>query len=136
MRLISSLLVVLCLAAVAPAQPLADRVPSDAIVYIGWRGTNDPGANFAGSHTEAVLKDSAISKIVTETIPSLVQLVEKKAPEGAEAARTVGAIAKAASKYPTAFYVSYAKDGATPRSGFLIQAGTDRDALIAQVQKA
>ena len=28
----------------AVAQPLADRVPSDAIIYVGWRGSENPGA--------------------------------------------------------------------------------------------
>src|SRR5438552_3037967 len=40
------------------AQPLADRVPADAIVYIGWRGTQDLGPAYNGSHLKAVVDAS------------------------------------------------------------------------------
>ena len=40
----------------APAQPLADRLPDGALIYIGWAGSESMGPGYAGSHLEAILK--------------------------------------------------------------------------------
>ncbi|HEX8341069.1 MAG TPA: hypothetical protein VF624_09190, partial [Tepidisphaeraceae bacterium] len=64
------LVVVLLFAPFAIAQPLADRVPGDAVVYFGWRGTRDPGPGFDDSHTAAILKESKISELIDKTIPA------------------------------------------------------------------
>ena len=51
--LIAALLAALIgLAAVARAAtpPLADRVPGDAIVYLGWAGTDAVSTQYDGSH--------------------------------------------------------------------------------------
>src|SRR5262245_32673120 len=56
MRSIPVALAVLILAArFAAAQPLADRLPSDALLYIGWAGSDKLGEAYSKSHLKGVL---------------------------------------------------------------------------------
>ena len=55
-----------------PAQPLADRVPADALVYVGWRGIESMGPGYDGSHLKAVLEAGAPGSIFEQLVPALV----------------------------------------------------------------
>ena len=48
----------LIVAGQASAQPLADRVPADALVYIGWAGSQNLGPAYDASHLKAVAASS------------------------------------------------------------------------------
>ena len=62
------------------AQTLADRVPADAAVYIGWKGTDDLGAAYSDSHLKALVDASEISTFAHDAFPALVSVPEARGP--------------------------------------------------------
>ena len=69
--------IVLCAHCVARAQPLADLVPADAIIYVGWVGTGSMGAKYETSHFKAVLDASNVPAVFETLLPQFVQRVEE-----------------------------------------------------------
>ena len=66
-------LLVLFLAAapVARSQPLADRLPADTIVYVGWGGTQSV-EGYDASHLKAILEASSLPAVFTEFLPKAI----------------------------------------------------------------
>jgi len=65
-KLLAILLPCLVICTVAPAalaQALADRIPGDAEIYIGWRGSDDLGPGYDSSHLKAVIDASKFSQL-------------------------------------------------------------------------
>src|SRR3954449_5329666 len=62
----------------ARAQSLAEHVPGDAIVYVGWRGASNLGPGYEASHLKAILDGSNIPEFFTDFLPRLVQRVQQK----------------------------------------------------------
>src|SRR5690242_6893414 len=88
----------------ASAQPLVDKVPADALVYLGWAGSEQmPG--YEGSHLKAVLDGSDAPKLFTESLPMLVEKLQASDRAAAEKLRAVLALAGPMWKHPTAMYV-------------------------------
>ena len=56
----------------APAQPLADRVPDNAIIYVGWRGSDDLGSGYKDSHLAAILAQSNFSAVFNDFLPRVI----------------------------------------------------------------
>ena len=54
------------------AQPLADHVPADAMVYVGWRGSADLGPEYAQSNLKAVLDDSQVADFIDRFLPEVI----------------------------------------------------------------
>src|SRR3954468_22315833 len=67
------------------AQTLADRVPDDAIVYIGWRGAVGPGPAYQGSHLQTFVQGSHFQATFLQLLP---QLLDRAAAKDADAAAT------------------------------------------------
>src|SRR5689334_659316 len=82
-------IVVAARATPAPAQTLADRVPDDAIIYVGWRGTTDPGQAYQGSHLQTFVQASQFQATIQQVLPQLLQRFAAKDAESAAAARQV-----------------------------------------------
>src|SRR4051812_18233810 len=77
---------ILFLPALAFAQPLVDRVPADAVVYIGWRGSDSVGeAGYESSHLKAVIDASQLKQLFTDFVPKLTARIGRDNPEGAQA---------------------------------------------------
>ena len=81
MRAMAFLLaVVVLLPATALAQPMAELTPEDAILYLGWRGAEDMGDDFEGSHLQGVLEETGLVEALraagheTEIIPAFSDL--------------------------------------------------------------
>src|SRR4051812_9349572 len=87
----------------AHAQPMANRVPSDAIIYVGWNGFEDKSPGFAGSHLEAVLKEANFQQLVDETFPKLLQMIAEKDRGAADAINIAKPIVLPMLKHQTAF---------------------------------
>jgi len=125
----------LLLPAVAAAQPLADRLPEDALIYIGWRGSQDLGPGYAQSHLKAVLDDSGLPRLFDEFLPRLMQMAGGQDAEARQAMAMLATLGPAAWKYPCAFYfggVSAPTEQSPvpmPRLALLCDAGTDAPAL-------
>lgn len=136
MRYLSIVVVALVLCTSVRAQPLADRVPADAMVYVGWRGTNDLGPGYAGSRMEALAKESSFAKILDETLPAAVLANQRKHPEVAKALATTHVLVKQMVRYPTAIYFAgMSDDNKAPKLGLICRAGADADALLAELEK-
>ncbi|HYE20390.1 MAG TPA: DUF3352 domain-containing protein [Tepidisphaeraceae bacterium] len=86
------------------AQPLADRVPGDALMYVAWGGAEKGGPGFAGSHLEGFLKDSDVPKLVNETIPAFLQTIGQKDPQAGQVTMILSALGGPLWRNPSAFY--------------------------------
>ena len=112
------------------AQPLADRVPGDAIVYIAWRGANDPGAAYGSSRLKQIVDQSNLSLAMNDFLPRALKRIGMIDKQANEAMDLVNSFGGAMWKYPTAFYfagIDFSTTGAgggpMPRMGLLCQAG-------------
>lgn len=119
----------------ATAQPLADRIPDDAIFYIGWRGTDEPGAAYAQSRTKTFLDASGFPQVINETLPKLLDKMAEKDHNAAMFREMLGKFGPSLWRYPTAIYVGPV-DGLNvgqpmPRVALLCKAG----AHAAQLKK-
>ena len=54
-RPILPLAIMLLSVSVSLAQPVADRVPDDALVYVAWRGAQSPPPGYEKTHLKALL---------------------------------------------------------------------------------
>jgi prepilin-type processing-associated H-X9-DG protein len=133
------MLVVLGLVSRVEAQPLADRVPADALVYVGWSGADSMGPGYAGSHLEAVLKESKFSELVNVSLPRLMQKLGAKAPEARKFAALASAIGGPMWRHPTAFYFGGLdidpNAGPVPKIALVCDAGAEGPALAAQLKQ-
>lgn len=122
------------------AQPLADRVPDDAILYIGWRGSESMGPGFEGSHLKAVMEASQVSQIFSEFLPKLVEKLGQENREASEIVQLISAVGGPMWRHPSAFYfggIDFSNPRMpTPRMALLCDAGTEAQALLEQVNKA
>jgi len=97
----------------AIALPLADRVPADAVAYVGWRGTNDPGEAYAKSIFADIAAESKFQQLIDESVPLLLKRLDAEQPDADAPARSsvINALIKSAVRYPTAFYVALPEKG-------------------------
>src|SRR3954465_6959871 len=82
MRLMRNLVVVAVVmvagaaARIAQAQPLADRIPSDALFYVGWAGADKLPPAYAQSHLKGVLDSSNLPELFSELGPRIVRRIQ------------------------------------------------------------
>jgi general secretion pathway protein G len=104
MSIVALLTLIVCSASVH-ARPLADRVPADAIIYVGWTGIENKGPGYAGSHLEALCKAGEFEKLINQTLPQLIDKAAQQNAEFAEAARIALPVLKPLVKHPTAIWI-------------------------------
>ncbi len=129
---------------VAQAQPLADRVPADACIYVGWAGIRSMGAEFNDTHFKAVLEASDFGRLVNEYLPQVAGKIpqsltgERDAADEMAGAQVSAAMMSALWEYPSAMVVSGVVEGAAgelkPKVLFLSDAGEDAQGLKARLQ--
>src|SRR3954447_2820414 len=83
------------------AQPLADRVPVDAMVYVGWAGSDSLGPGYAGSHLKAVLDAGDVPRFVNAAIPKLLDRLAKQQPKARDLVPALNDIARPMWRHPT-----------------------------------
>lgn len=132
-RLFTATLVIALAGLTAAAQPLADRVPDDALIYVGWRGAADPGPAYAGSRFKQFLDASAIPDVARDVLPRLLDKLVEKDPNAAVLRDVLSKLGPAFWNYPTALYVGPV-DGIgvanpVPRAALFCQAGKDAPQL-------
>ena len=134
----------LCAAVVLPAvgfgQALANRVPGDALVYVGWAGTDTlqaAGGGYEGSHLKAVMTGSALPEFLDKKLPALLEKLSDE-ERAAGVALQVEQVLAVMGKYPTAIYVGPVDlpKGAppVPHIALLCDAGAGADALEAKLK--
>src|SRR3982750_2418392 len=69
----------------AHAQPLADRLPADTVVYVGWAGADSLGSQYEASHLKAVLEASNVRKFFDEFLPQVVEKIKQGEPQARDA---------------------------------------------------
>lgn len=137
--MIKHLLAVLLLALAvthAPAQPLADQVPGDALVYVGWRGADDPGLGYVGSNLWAVGGTDELPAALSQTL-DLIQQANGQDRWAGLVVQMVRSIGAASWHHPTAAYLQKTDDMNFPvRFTVLWQAeGEEGDLLVASLQQ-
>lgn len=90
----------------AHAQPLADRLPGDAQLYIGWAGANSVGGEFEQTHLKAVLAESRVRELFGTYVDQLQAQLAKRDVRLGDQVRIGRAISEPFWKYPTAIAVS------------------------------
>ncbi|MDB5318618.1 MAG: hypothetical protein JWN40_249 [Phycisphaerales bacterium] len=138
---VSVVVALLVVAGSAKAQPLADRVPADALIYIGWSGSDSMGPGYAGSHLEAVLKDSKLQEVISDALPRLFKLIAAKEPNAAEPLALFTSYAGAMWRHPSAFYFGGFTPGnpngpPMPKFAMLCDAGANGKALADKIRNA
>lgn len=134
-----SMFLVALLAGTAKAQPLADRVPADSLIYVGWLGYDAKAPGFQGSHLQAVMEAAEFKTLVEQTLPGLLQRIAEEDPNAGQAIGLAKPILMPMLKHPTAIFVAKPVMGRNqqpmPKAGILCQAGADAEAMHAQIQK-
>src|SRR5215211_3680236 len=97
-------LALLLAAQICLAQPMADRVPSDAIVYIGWQGSESLGTPYDKSHLKGVIDSSNIPQFFSEFLPRLIERVGKDDAQAAAVFRSIHGIGRILWSKPCAIY--------------------------------
>jgi prepilin-type processing-associated H-X9-DG protein len=138
--LFASISMVLFLAtAAAHAQPLADRIPQDAVIYVGWSGSEAMGAGYAGSHLKAVIDASNLAQLVHESIPRLLEKIGKDDEEAAQVTGLITAIGGPMWRHPSALYFGGVDvtnpDFPMPKLALICDAGKEGKQLVVELDK-
>ncbi|MGD0541843.1 MAG: hypothetical protein ABSB33_10030, partial [Tepidisphaeraceae bacterium] len=129
-------LAVLVAPAVSLAQPLADRLPGDAEIYVGWSGTDSIGPGYDQSHLKAILDASQLRQFFHDSIPRLIAAAGAKDPESARQVQRVLDVLAPLAVHPSAFYFGGLLPGAPlPKVALICDAGADAETVVAQVSQ-
>lgn len=120
----------------ALAQPLADRVPEDAVFYFGWAGSDSLGDVYGPSHLKAVVDETKARDLFGRYLNELEALVVKNEPNAKEPFRLLRTLGSPVWKHATAFFISK-PDLSQPQPKFhlalLCQAGADAGKLSDEI---
>jgi len=122
----------------AGAQPLADRIPADAIVYVGWKGADALGPAYDASHLKAVIDASNLCELCDTFLPQLGKRIGRENAQGAALINMVLAVAKPMWNHPTAIYFTLDLNNPgmpMPHLAIICQSGPDAPALLDQLTK-
>ena len=125
----------------ASAQPLADKVPAEALVYIGWTGTDHMPVGYQDSHLKAMEEIANVPQLLREVLPRFMEKMQKQAGNADLGQFLViegGAIEvlQTVAKHPGAFYfggVDFSGPQPKPRLALLCQAGPDAAAIQGRI---
>ncbi len=139
MRRLLALAIVL-FPALAGAQPLADRVPGDAMLMVSWQGTEHMPQAYERSRLKGVLDASALRQVFNDFIPRLIARVGRDDKKASEQLKLVSSLISPVFRHPTAIYfagVSFDNPGGpVPRLAMMCQAGQECEALADKLDAA
>ncbi|MEX0885980.1 MAG: hypothetical protein WD009_06030 [Phycisphaeraceae bacterium] len=114
----------------AAAAPLADHVPADAIVYVGWQGAASGAADLDERHLGRLLERVPVRALLTESLPGVIDRMGENDPDARIAAEALAELGPVLIDRPWAFYFAgFDEQAMMPRLGLLIDAGPHRDAV-------
>lgn len=129
----------------AQAQPLADRVPQDALLYLGWAGTEALGPQYAESNLKKLHELSGEARLLTTLIDTVVPALDDLDLPRSRELETVkelltraGGFIPTLSQKPTAFYVVTSPEfnpGMGMAMVLLIEAGDDAPAMAQTINE-
>ncbi len=118
------------------AQPLTDRVPAEALIYIGWQGSDNMPASYEQTHAKALLDQTNLPKVFNEMIPALVRRAGQQDQQLGEMLKMVFGINGPLWRHSTALYTSRIDFQApAPRLALICKADNDADGLNEQLEK-
>lgn len=138
-RLLIGLLALAWISLPVSAQPLADKVPEDAIIYVGWAGTDALADPYKQSRLKGVVDHSNIPKIFTEFLPALANRVAQDEPQAADAIRAALSVSEPLWKRPGVIYFGGVDLGGPqpmPRVGIVVDGGNEAKKLADTVNAA
>jgi hypothetical protein len=142
LRLALLILVSLSAGPIAKADfPLADRVPGDAVVYVGWAGADSQAVVYRDSNLGAFVDQSNLAELARQYLPGLWKKLAGDSDDNARQA--VAALQRALPviwHHPVALYASHVTiqpDG-TPQAdvALVCDAGDDAGALKSDLEQA
>jgi len=136
MKIRLALLMVLALSpATAFSQALVDRVPADAFVYVGWKGTDALGPVYEKSKLKKFIDGSSIPEVLHTTLPQLIAKASEDEPGKADDVKQLSHVVELIAKHPAAIFVGKFEAGTgsdpTMHAGLICQAGADKETLLA-----
>lgn len=128
----------LCLASLLPsfarAQALADRVPAEALAYVGWAGADAVNAASKDTRLAAVLAESKVHELFGRYLDEVESKIVAGDANAREPLRLMRALGTPAWRSPTALYVAPpAGDRPFPRVAILTTAGGEAQRLADQI---
>ena len=127
-----------CLAAPALAQPLADHVPADAVLYVGWAGASSLAGGYEGSNLKNVVAASHVPEVFGQFVPALIGRAGVEDAMAAQVVRVAYDLLGTGFDRPAALVVEgvdlAAKPEPTIKLSLTVDAGDDADATIERVQ--
>jgi prepilin-type processing-associated H-X9-DG protein len=127
-------LAVFCSPVFCRAQALADRVPGDAMLYIGWNGIDSMGPGYDGSHLKAMMEASEFQKFLSESIPSLLKNIAQQDAQTGQMLQQILGASGPLWHHPTALYFGGVDfDNQVCKAALLCDAGDDAASLTQQV---
>lgn len=133
-------LALMCLGIVSAvrAQPLADRVPEDAIVYVGWRGAETPDPLYADSRLRAILDESRVRELFGEYLDNATELLANFDDDISDGLNMAREIVGPMWKYPTAVVLADVvvdREVDVPVKAFIVcKAGAESAKLKEQIE--
>lgn len=119
--------------ALVGAQPLADKLPEGTIVYLGWRGGDDPGPGYADSHLQAILAESNLRKVFTQMVPAAIARIARERRDAEQPLRIAFELMQHGWRKPLALAVTgidyESFETPVPKIVLLSKAGADAPAL-------
>ena len=112
--------------------PMADRLPEDVILYVGWVGSDRIAELWDGTHTQALVQASNFEDFFTRYIPEALDKVAEKEPDAAQAIGLAKELLPLFIKRPSAFALggmNFAGGPPMPKLIFAIDAGDEAEAL-------
>src|SRR5258705_9810756 len=117
----------------AVGQPMADRVPSDAVVYIGWQGSDSLGTPYEKSHLKGVIDSSNIPQFFSEFLPRLIEGLGKDDAQAAGVFRSIHGIGRIFLPKPCAIYfggMDVKAPAPMPKLTLIADGGADAEAML------
>lgn len=133
-QVLCAMWLVVLVPAVACAQALLDRVPADAIVYVGWAGARELADDYEGTHTQGIVEASQLKDVFARTWPTFVAGLSDKEPDALPVLRSIETAARIGWNHPVALYIDAPKRG-TLSGAMLIDAGDEADAVAGLVNE-
>ena len=131
MRSILVAVVVAVLSVTAFGQPLADKIPADAVLYVGWRGVDDLGKGYPQSHLKAMIELSQFDVMWAQAWPKIMEKVAEADQGKRQEMEQVGTMLASLWKRPVAmaFGGVELKDKLLPKMSVLIDGGADANKI-------
>ncbi len=116
--------------------PLADKVPGDAVLYIGWAGAGSQSAAYAASDMSAFVSHSNLPALAQQYLPQVWERLAGGPIDNKDIVHLQKIFPKLW-QYPTAIYVAHLsiKSNGEPDGddGLICDAGDDADQLAADL---